>query len=129
MSKSKVIYVIRIIAKGLIFIFVSIAAIILIVNFIYNGIDWIGFVEFVASILLLIYLIDKISVRIPGLFEIKNEIGEVKKELGNLVSVYSKSEAKATAKSEFHEHHHYNNVSQDDLSSDAAKEKLKTKNN
>ena len=112
---------IKIVAKGVIFIFVSIVIVTLIISFVFHGVDWLGFVEFIISCLILIYLIDKVSLKIPGLFEIKNEIGEVKKELGNLVSAYSRSEAKATAKSELHEHYHYNDVPQDELSSDAAK--------
>jgi len=68
-------------AKGLIFLFISLVVIILLYQFAIKGIDWVGFVEFIASCLLLIFLVEKINIKVPGLFEIKTELGEIRRNL------------------------------------------------
>lgn len=71
----------KIAAKVLIFLFISLVVLILLYHFIIDGIEWIGFVEFIASCLLLIFLVEKINIKVPGLFEIKTELGEIRKNL------------------------------------------------
>lgn len=71
----------KIAAKTLIFFFITAATIILLYHFIVDGIEWTGFVEFIASCLLLIFLVEKINIKVPGLFEIKTELGEIKRSL------------------------------------------------
>jgi len=68
-------------AKALIFSFISLVIIILLYEFIVDGIDWLGFIEFIISCLLLIFLVEKINIKVPGLLEIKTELSEIKRSL------------------------------------------------
>ena len=71
----------KITAKTLIFFFISTVVFILLYHFVVSGIDWVGFMEFITSCLILIFLVEKINIKVPGIFEIKTELGEIKKLL------------------------------------------------
>ena len=49
----------KVVAKLVVFVFTSIAIIILLFYFVKDGISWTGFIEFITFCLLLIFLIEK----------------------------------------------------------------------
>jgi hypothetical protein len=83
MDKKEINFYFKIVIKALVSVGILLVIIILINGFIKTEkIEWKEFIEFISFCLILILIINpKLSIKVPGVFEIRNELSQVEKQL------------------------------------------------
>lgn len=83
MDKRELNFYFKIIIKTLVSVSILFSITILVGGFMkVERIEWKEFIEFVAFCLLLFFIINpKLNIKVPGVFEIKTELGEIRKNL------------------------------------------------
>lgn len=86
MDKREIILYFKIVVRIIISAVIFIVILVLLNKFIESGkIEWKEFIEFISLCLLQYFIINpKISIKIPGVFEIKTELSRVEKQLSDV---------------------------------------------